>query len=267
MVFKVRRILQTDSIMKYPIYCFGDSFTAGNELVDADYVENYPEPISFWEWLKKHPNTERPSLSHLSTDQLKELELKEKKNSYAGLIGATNLGVGGNSIQSVCRQVVQLLEDSSDKCIIIIQPPEIGRWTDFVNGQWVDFLPYGINKKLDVDYEAYHKFKITHNTDHSNLVRWYCVMVPLISYLENHNNVVKWLLVDTGIFNLIPDMIKNKGITDKAIINLMDKIKDKIVRFPQVEDQNYPYFLPGGHVNQYAHDLVAKKLQSLISNA
>jgi hypothetical protein len=252
--------------MKYPIFCFGDSFTAGSELVDAEYVENYPDPISFWDWAKKHPNTDRPSLAHLSTQQMTELEAKEKNRSYAGLIGGTNLGVGGTSIQSICRQVVQVLEDTSDKCIITIQPPEIGRWCDFVDGQWVDFLPYGVNKNLDVDYDAYHKFKITHNTDHSNLVRWYSVMFPLISYIENHNNVVKWLLVDSGVFRKIPDMIKNDGISDKAIINLMDKVKDKIVKFPQVEDQDSPYFLPGGHVNQEAHNILAKRLQNLLSN-
>ena len=91
-------------------------------------------------------------------------------------------------------------------------------------------------------------------------------MFPLISYIENHNNVVKWLLVDSGVFRKIPNMIKNDGISDKAIINLMDKVKDKIVRFPQVEDQDFPYFLPGGHVNQEAHNILAKRLQNLLSN-
>ena len=253
-------------MMKYPIICFGDSFTAGDELVDFEYVDDYPEPIGYWDWAKKHPNTGRPSLTHLSADQMAELKEKEKSRSYAGLIGGTNLGVGGTSIHSICRQVIQLLEESSDQCIIIIQPPEIGRWSDFVKGQWVDFLPYGgTNFATEVDYEAYHKFKIIHNTDYSNLVRWYNVMVPLISYIENHNNVAKWLLVDSGVFAQIPDLIKKEGIKDKAIINLMDKVKDKIVRFPQVEDQNFPYHLPGGHVNQEAHSILANRLQNLLS--
>jgi len=81
----------------YPLHFFGDSFTAGDELVDQEYIGNYPPFLTFREWTKSYPSQGRPSLAHL-TDKEIGCSQKERdvKNTYAGLLNGTNHGIGGD---------------------------------------------------------------------------------------------------------------------------------------------------------------------------
>ena len=252
----------------YPLHFFGDSFTAGDELVDQEYIGNYPPFLTFCEWKKSYPSQGRPSLAHLTDKEMAVLKKKEREKSYAGLLNGNNHGIGGTSIQSIARRVIQHLEETDEKCVIFIQPPDTARWSDYVDGMWVDFGAHGVTSTYDfnpnANYNDYHKFKIIHNTDFSNLVRWYNTLIPLIAYIKNHKNTVDWWLINHGVFNFIPSWIKDNGLKDLPMMNFMDSVKNRIINFPQVDDQNYPYFHLGGHVNQYAHELLAKKLQMLL---
>ena len=43
-------------------------------------------------------------------------------------------------------------------------------------------------------------------------------------------------------------------------LNTFNELKNKTINFPQVDDMETPYFCPGGHVNQKAHNELAEEI-------
>jgi hypothetical protein len=171
----------------YEIHFFGDSFTAGDELLDYQYYDNYPAYCNYNELLKLTWCEENPKIwEKLTNQEYKEHIIKQKQKSYAGIVGGTNHGTSGTSLQSMSRNIISLLENTDKKTIIFLQPTGIERWCEYVNGKWKDFTPLSSTKDNELDY---FKFKISHNTDYSNLVTWYNTFITLISYIKNHKNV------------------------------------------------------------------------------
>lgn len=240
---------------QHPLHFFGDSFTAGDELVDWQYVENYPPYTSFWN-LQEPSKRKRPPLDHLDKKQLVDLSITEKKQSYAGLLGGVNHGISGCSMQTIARHVIEHLEHTNNKSIIFIQPTDIYRWCEFVNGKWTDFNSTYIPTD---DTIAYYKFRLAHSTDFSNLVLWYNCLITLIGYVRSHHNTADWWLVNNGVFNSIESLTEDKKISN--MINTIKKFREKMINFPQVDDMDYPYYCVGGHVNNEAHNELAERIK------
>jgi hypothetical protein len=52
---------------------------------------------------------------------------------------------------------------------------------------------------------------------------------------------------------------------DKMFSNTLLNIKEKTINFPQVDDIDAPYFCPGGHVNQQAHQELADRIRKILN--
>ena len=243
----------------YQLHFFGDSFTAGDELLDYQHYDNYPAYCNYNELLKLTWSETNPKIWEKLTEQeYKEHIIKQKQKSYAGIVGGTNHGTSGTSLQSMLRNIISLLENTDKKIIIFLQPTGIERWCEYVNGKWKDFVVS--SKYSDNGYDQdYFKFKISHNTDYSNLVTWYNTFITLISYIKNHKNIINWYLINNGTFNFLTSLIKDNNF-DIMFLNTFNELKNKTINFPQVDDMETPYFCPGGHVNQKAHNELAERI-------
>lgn len=238
---------------------FGDSFTAGDEIVDHKYVRSYPPYLNFWEWSALKDKS-RPSLQHLSGSEYQCLLKEQKQNSYAGIVGGINHAESGMSLQNMSRQIVNILESSKTKQRIFIQPSGIERWCEFVDGEWTDF-----NTTSPKDqHRDYYKFRVSHSTESSNLEAWQTTFLTLISYVDNHENTLDWYMINNGTFNELRDVPKNKKWHAQWILNVIDKWKYRIINFPQVDNMDEPFYCKGGHVNQKAHNLLAHKIHKML---
>jgi hypothetical protein len=249
-------ILQEDIVMAHYLNFFGDSFTAGDELMDWKYVENYPPYKNFREWsrLSAHER-QRPTLDHVDQKKLRE---EEQQYSYAGLLGGINHGVSGSSMQSIQRRVIHYLENTDQKSIIFIQPTGIERWCEYVNNKWVDFIS---DSEIGEEYMEYYKFRLSHSTQESNLLLWYNCVLTLIAYVKSHHNTVDWWIINNGTFNEIQSIMKQEKIYSKMITDTFKNLKEKTINFPQVDNMEHPYFCIGGHVNTEAHKELAQKIK------
>lgn len=290
MVCKIGRILQEGVVMRHDLHFFGDSFTAGDELMDWKYVENYPAYTNFWEWARiqnelyeryKHGNKRisddhpggvgidadcgggRPSLAHLDKKKLSLLRMEERQQSYAGRLGGINHAISGCSMQTIARLVIDHLENTNEKCIVIIQPTSIERWCEFVNNQWIDFnsghSPTG-------QTEQYYKFRVANSTFFSNLILWYNCVLTLVAYVRSHRNTADWWLINNGTFNVIQSNIEQEKFSNKMIKNTMEELKEKTINFPHVDDMEHPYFCAGGHVNIEAHEKLAREIEKRLQS-
>ena len=195
----------------YQLNFFGDSFTAGDELLDYQHYDNYPTPCNYHElknqtWYETNPKI----WDKLTEQEYKKHIIKQKQKSYAGIVGGTNHGISGTSLQSIARNIILYLENTDKKIIIFLQPTGIERWCEYLNGKWKDINATHLGTKYfnkmygDMEFATdYFKFKVSHNTDYSNLVTWYNTFITLISYIKNHKNVIDWWLINNGTFNEI----------------------------------------------------------------
>ena len=203
--------------MARQLHFFGDSFTAGDEIADHHYIENYPQYINSWEAIEKSWELQRPSFDHLNAKQLESLLLHEKKISYPGLLGGFNHAYSGASLPSMARDVIKYLEGTDTSAIIFLQPSSINRWCEYIDGNWVDLSPANHGK-----YEDYYKFKVSHNTDESNLVTWYNTFLTLTSYISTHTKTADWWIINNGTMNEIKNIIEKQS--DKMFSKTFEKI-------------------------------------------
>tara|TARA_B100000029_G_scaffold102024_1_gene92415 strand:- start:291 stop:1040 length:750 start_codon:yes stop_codon:yes gene_type:complete len=241
----------------YQLNFFGDSFTAGDELLDYQHYDNYPTPCNYHElknqtWYETNPKI----WDKLTEQEYKKHIIKQKQKSYAGIVGGTNHGISGTSLQSIARNIILYLENTDKESIIFLQPTGIERWCEYINGGWKDFV---VNATYEDDVSKYFKFKVTHNTEYSRLVNWYNTLVTLISYIKNHKNTIDWYLINNGTFNFLTSLIKDNNF-DSMFLNTFNELKNKTINFPQVDNTEAPYFCPGGHVNQKAHNELAEEI-------
>ena len=241
---------------QHPLHFFGDSFTAGDELVDWKYDDNYPTYKKFWEWSKLPAHERnRPTLNHVDRKKLRE---EERQNSYAGLLGGINHGVSGSSMQSIQRRVIHHLENTDQKSIIFIQPTGIERWCEYVDDKWVDFIS---DNEVSEEYTEYYKFRLSHSTVESNLLLWHNCVLTLIAYVKSHHNTVDWWVINNGTFNGIQYMMTQAKISNEMVVHTIKKLKEKTINFPHVDNMELPYFCIGGHANTEAHKELAQKIE------
>ena len=253
----------------YQMHFFGDSFTAGDELLDYQYYDNYPAYCNYKELLNSTWFETNPKIwSKLTGQEYDQHIIIQKQKSYAGIMGGTNHGTAGISFQSMLRNIISLLENTDKKIIIFLQPTGIERWCEYLNGKWKDINATHLGTKYfnkmygDMEFATdYFKFKVSHNTDYSNLVTWYNTFITLISYIKNHKNVIDWWLINNGTFN----EIKSIQNVPNMIVKSIDDLDSKTICFPQVQNMDAPYFCPGGHVNQKAHNELAEKIIKVLN--
>ena len=242
------------------LHFFGDSFTAGDEVVDYKFIDNYPRYLSYNELIKL-PNRVRPEFSHLTDLQYQDMLNQEKQNSYAGLLQGVNHGISGTSLQTMSRLIIEHLETTETKSVIFIQPSGIERWCEYVEDKWIDFNTTWLST---MKHKEYHKFKMLNNTQESNLITWHNELLTLTSYVANHKNTADWWIVNNGTFNELSSLMQDKNIGDKIIKNTFSRLKEKMINFPQVDDMDTPYYCIGGHANQLAHKELAQNIKKLL---
>jgi hypothetical protein len=259
MVRETGTILQKDFMIKPQNHFFGDSFTAGDEIVDHKYVESYPPYLNFREWFESKDKS-RPSLHHLSKSEYESLIKEERQNSYAGIVEGINHAESGMSLQNMCRLIVNTLESAKTKQRIFIQPSGIERWCEFVDGQWTDF-----NTTPPKDqHKDYYKFRVSHSTESSNFEAWQSIFLPLISYVSHHHNTLDWFIINNGTLNELIGIIDREKLQGKGVLNAVDHWRQHIINFPQVDAMDEPFYCKGGHVNQKAHKILADKISKLL---
>jgi hypothetical protein len=252
----------------YQLHFFGDSFTAGDELLDYQHYDNYPTPYNYNELKKQDYYTRNPRIwEKLTKQEYSQHITEQKQKSYAGILGGTNHGISGTSLQSIARDIIFYLENTDKESIIFLQPTGIERWCEYINGEWKDFVA---NATYEGDENKYFKFKVTHNTDYSSLVIWYNTFITLVSYIKNHKNTMNWYLINNGTFNSLRLLIKSfvdkkyqiikENNFDNTFLNTFYELKNKTINFPQIDNTEAPYFCPGGHVNQQAHNQLAEEI-------
>ena len=244
----------------YQLHFFGDSFTAGDELLDYQHYDDYPAPCNKENLIKQNYYTRNPQIWEKLTEQeYEKLLVKQRQKSYAGILG-TNHGISGTSLQSIARDIVFYLENTDKESIIFLQTPGIERWCEYINGKWKYF---SANSTYEGDENKYFKFKVTHNTDYSKLVTWYNTFITLVSYIKNHKNTANWYLINNGTINNTISLIKESNFKQwekNTFLNTFNELKNKTINFPQVDNTEAPYFCPGGHVNQKAHNELAERI-------
>jgi hypothetical protein len=250
-------------MIKYPLHCFGDSFTCGTELVDYKYVQNYPSYLGYNDWSKLPASQrQRPPIDQ---SNIKKIEMEEHQNSYVGLLGGVNHGIAGCSLQTIQRLVIDHLEHSRSKNIIVIQPTGIERWSEYVHDKWKDYIGGVMSQDAGDLEKQYLRFRLSNSTQFSNLLLWHNCLLTLIEYVKSHRNTADYWIINNGSFNEITTLLGPSKISDPMLQNTLTYLKDKTINFPQVEDMQYPYFCIGGHVNIEAHKELAQRLQFALS--
>jgi hypothetical protein len=244
---------------------FGDSFTAGEELLDYKFYNNYPSPVSFFElqqdvnkgWKQKNKSVREI----LSKERFEKLQCEQKLHSYAHKLSNKmgipydNLAVGGIGLSRCHHELINYVNRFPErKLTVFIQPPSYKRWLEFVDNKWKNYIiTYEPQSLLEKDY---FKFKIINNTEHSRFIEWYITLQSIYDFCQNAENIQEIFFINYGIFNEITGKKENDNFV-KGYEKLYKKIKTKLFHFPHTLDLHKPNFLPYGHVVEENHEQLA----------
>ncbi len=251
---------------------FGDSFTAGTELLDYKYISEYPEPKSFddirssdmIEWRDTH----KP-LHQIKAKQELDIILEQQKSKTYAYKLATSVGVASNNyavpgsgLQKLRYTLVkQISKESESDLTVFIQPPTPERWMEYATDHWRDFAVTDILLGLEKDY---FKYKISNNTDYSWYCHWILDLQAIYDFCSNHKNIKKFYFIDSGNFNYVAsNKTKFQEFTD-TYNSLISKIQNDIFTFPHLASPQDPNYLPWGHVKEEIHEKLAIEIQEKI---
>ena len=249
----------------------GDSFTAGEELLDYKYYKNYPSPVNFYQ-LNSDEIREWGKNNHI-TNILGGLELKkhnedQKLLTYAHKISKImgvpyiNLAKNGTSLDAMYYNLVKYVTNSTEQDIsVFVQPTSVGRWTEFINGRWQDFIFTNLYEK---EIKNYVKFKVLNNTDHSRFTEWALKFRSIYDFCNNNTKIKNFYFINNGIFNYIESSF-DVDDSFKIYYAIKQKIQDKIFCFPHTKNLELKNFLPGGHVIELNHEQLALDIKSIIA--
>jgi hypothetical protein len=274
------------------IYAVGDSFTAGSELMDWKYYDDFPGYITAAEkdsnisqgkinWYNNRTYLHR-LVGGLSSPGYQQVLEEEKSRTYANQlaeildIAVTNQGIGGCSQQTVRRNLFLYLDNLVEDHCVFFQPTGPTRYCQYQMGSqkgfWRDFIAGYAYENTSKELQAYTDFKILNETDYSWHLEWWINFTGCISLIENHPRVQKYFIVDSGVINHINKNIQQRP-EDFTEDNLGSRIsrqiqelysKDLVVRFPFTRDE--PVICPGGHFNHIVHRRLAEQLAEKINN-
>lgn len=246
---------------------FGDSFTAGEELIDYKFYNNYPSRVSFFElqqdvnkvWKQKNKSVREI----LSKERFEKLQWEQKLHTYAHKLSIMvgfpydNLAVGGVGLARCHHELINYVNSYPErKLTVFIQPPSYKRWLEFVDNKWKNYII--TNEPQSLLEKDYFKFKIINNTEHSRFIEWYITLQSIYDFCENAENIQKFYFINYGIFNEIAGKKENENDNFvKGYEKLYKKIKTKLFHFPHTLDLDKPNFLPYGHVAEENHEQLA----------
>ena len=246
----------------------GDSFTAGRELLDYKFYDDYPEPVKFDEQNSKFLIEWRKNNSY-SLDASTKRQEDERLHSYATKLSVlmnteyTNLAKSGSSLERCYLELVDFVNHTSHTNItVFIQIPIMERWLDYAKGIWKD---YTVRKYYDDALEKdYFKFKIINNTDHSRFIKWYLTLESIRNFCLNNRNIKNHYFINHGVLNHIQSNYNFNDSFFKGYQRLCEKIKSNTFHFPHTKDLNRRSFLPYGHVIEKDHEQLAIDIQSIL---
>jgi hypothetical protein len=245
---------------------FGDSFTAGAELLDYQFYDNYPAPVSLADLQSEHMKDWRNKNKTLQQiknksefDQIRERQrLHAYPRKLAELCGREHkdLSVGGSSLQRIKYLLTtEVHQNRESRLTVFIQPPPPERWMEYVQDKWIDFIvgnQYS-NKFHSLDIESYFQFKVIANTEYSRFCEWLLDLQAIYDFCVNNKKIKDFYFINSGVFNRIND-VKNdyKDLID-VYNSLMSNISKKIFHFPHTKNNEGINFLPWGHVTEDNH--------------
>ena len=258
---------------------FGDSFTAGAELLDYQFYDNYPSPVSFADLQSEHMKDWRNKNKLLqqikNKSEFDQIWKRQKLYAYprklAELCGRKykDLSMGGSSLQRIKYLLTtEVHQNREPRLTIFIQPPPPERWMEYVQDKWIDFIvghQYS-NKFQSLDIESYFQFKVIANTEYSRFCNWLLDLQAIYDFCANNKKIKNFYFINNGIFNRIN---KEKGVyKDKDLVHIYDslisKIDEKIFHFPHTKNLQGLNFLPWGHVTEDNHRELAIDIHNKI---
>jgi hypothetical protein len=256
------------------IYCNGDSFTAGTELVDCEYFkDSYPglfdkdyandyeknNNFKYSEWWLTH--SIKKFRSNLTKSKLNELIEKEKEKAWPAKLSKLlnvpirNSAIMASSLESVVyTTITDILNCDRPIDTVLLQLPPVGRVA----------IPY-----MDTFYDA--------TLGHKHYIPEIANVVKVMSYTETDYSLqYKYLFNLTHIY----DFCKSNGIKliifavkpDHLIFNpkleYLKKYFSDDIRPLTMQDELDKLitnvYCPGGHFSERVHDSFAIALHDYI---
>jgi len=252
---------------------FGDSFTAGVELLDYQFYNDYPAPMSYEDKKSQHMENWRKNnkpLRQIKTkEEIDQIWEKQKLHTYAHKLAELcgikykNCSVGGASLQKIRYLLVKETSMNCDSDLtVFIQTTTPTRWMEYVNKEWLDFIVG--NAYSEEITENYFKFKVASNTDYSMFCVWLLEIHAIYDFCTNNNKIKNFYFINSGVFNYID---RNKNTFEDLVDtyeSLMPKIVKKTFHFPHTKNMQELNFLPWGHVKEDNHKELAIEIYKKI---
>lgn len=251
---------------------FGDSFTAGEELLDYQFYTEYPSTVSYADlnsesiknWKKKH----KPLRQLKTKNELDQIFEEQKKYSYAHKLAKLcnseykNFAVCGSSLQKIRYLLTTEIQKNSNlNLTVFIQPSTPERWMEYVNNKWTDFI---VGNEYHNEIKEYFKFKILSNTDYSRFCIWLLELQAIYDFCTNNYKIKNFYFINNGVFDYI-ESNKNQFQELLTIYELLvSKINKKLFHFPHTKNIEEKSFLPYGHVKEEIHKDLAIEIYKKI---
>lgn len=251
------------------IYCTGDSFTAGTELVDFEYFttsypgtfnEEYSNNFIYKDWWQTKVIPHFYSLSL----QSREIKLsKEKSKSWPAKlekilnVPISNFGHMGSSIEFLVRNMITeiLLSKDTIKLVIIQLPPieriELGYKNQLYN------VSLSNNKHQIPSIQHMLKYLVFNETAYTLQRRYLFNMIQLADFCKINN--IKLIAVGVDSQQMLFDNKLN------SLKNYISDIFCQHLMYNEVKKLQYNVFCPGGHFTEKVHDSFAQTLASYIN--
>ena len=248
------------------LFFFGDSFTAGVELLDHLHYKDYPDPVSFSSQQSDQLVAWRSNNTRRNESDT-VLWQEQKKCTYAQKLADLmqlphhNMAIGGSSLQSTRYLLTKSLADLKKPVTVFVQPTSPERWMDYYDEKWTDFIP---GNYYEGEALSHFKSKITNNTDFSRFSTWLLELQAIFDHCSTSNLVDKFYFINSGVFNYIESNKNNFKDMLPTYELLVRKLKNKTFHFPHTKDLEAKNFLPWGHVKEDNHVQLAIDIHSVL---
>ena len=243
------------------IYCIGDSFTAGTELVDHIYCDNHPGNF-------KITDNNYDSINWLKTVKyndisVEEILIEEKKrawpNKLASLLNCNviNNSYRGQSLEGIVNQTItDCIKNNQIKTIIMQLIPMYRKEIAFRG----ELCPIQLSFMYeDKSLNELNKFFVENESDYTLYKRWLFDVIRIKNFCTDAN--IKLYFVDVYAMSNKPkikidDIILLEKYANINTISNMGNIAISML-FEKIK-------CPGGHFTEKIHDLFAKALYDYI---
>lgn len=256
------------------IYCIGDSYMAGDELVDYLHVPNYPKLMSldssdfevkhFRKWYEKN-------VLSLPMEQRANIKIQAKEFAYPNLISkklnveVINAAEPGASMEFIATKliddIIKLKASGKTVKLVIAQLTGHSRVYAALNGILGSYL---------LGFENYHpdviemlKPRVIHETNYSLYRAWLFNVIRIydfcrannINLIIDRNNETKKLHEYAKRFT---DLVELENYINVKLFNLFDEVR-------KLDNKWVSTICPNGHYSQPVHDAMANTLADYIN--